>query len=147
MVRRVLASYFSEDKLVDTLTEFKMKGYTSEDFLIFTAEVDVNSIHAHTDEFLERLPTIRRDLNSGTVVEEIKKSFAEGSGTKPPFISLDKLIELGISREEASVYGIEADDGNILVLVEEKEAKNKSETHLEPKEQIDEIDYRDEKRK
>lgn len=120
MARRVLASYFSEDKLADTLNEFKTKGYTSQDFLIFTAEISVESIHAHTDDILERLPSIRRSTNTQPLIKEIKHDLNDGSRVEPVAVSMDKLIELGISSEDAAAYGSEADDGNILILVNEE---------------------------
>lgn len=137
MARRVLASYLSEEKLADTLNDFKTRQYDSKDFLIFTAETNVESIGAHTDDILNRLPVIRRTGKEGALIDEIKRSFSDGSNTEPPIVSLDKLTALGVPGDQASAYGKEADDGNILILVEEKTGNDDLSLQVDPGESVE----------
>lgn len=136
MARRVLASYFTEDKLADTLNEFKTRGFTSEDFLIFTAESSVTSIKTHTDDIMERLPQIRRSTDTAPLMQEVKRTFSDGSAEEPPVVSLDKLLELGIQSDQASAFGSEADDGNILILIREDNKEDNSSVNVKPGDQV-----------
>ncbi|USL45668.1 general stress protein [Priestia megaterium] len=100
--KRVVGIYKSEQEAIVAIEDLKKQGYATRDISIIgrdSREVDI-------------------------VMEETDTEVVDGITTGA--LTGGALVEIGLSKEEAEYYGNSVKEGNILVLVDEKEQFGKN---------------------
>lgn len=109
MTKQVVGTYNSEDSVIEAIQDLKSQGYDYDDMSIITN----NQENRHFLEY--RTEAAVHDMSTDmSLTEKIKSVFNDGESD-----NLEKrLVDIGVSRNEATSYAADVDAGKILLIVD-----------------------------
>lgn len=109
MTKQVVGTYNSEDSVIGAIQELKSKGYDYNDMSIITN----NQENQHFLEY--RTEAAVHDMSADmSLTEKIKSAFNDDESDNLE----KKLVDIGVSRNEATSYAADVNAGKILLIVD-----------------------------
>ena len=116
MTKLIIGSYHSEDDAVNAVAVYELKGHLAKNIIILTNQNNINEIKKQTDvEVKSNAPNSEED---SSLTDKIKKIFTYHSNIE--LDTREKLIEFGLSPEDASKCMTEVNSGKIVVLADDE---------------------------
>ncbi|MDQ0247584.1 uncharacterized protein (TIGR02271 family) [Bacillus fengqiuensis] len=109
MTKQVVGTYNSENSVIEAIQELKSKGYDYNDMSIITN----NQENRHFLEY--RTEAAVHDMSKDmSLTEKIKSAFNDGESDNLE----KKLVDIGVSKNEATSYASDVNEGKILLIVD-----------------------------
>lgn len=118
MEKRVFGSYNSEEEAIHEVEELEEKGYMAKDLLLLSNKDKRAALEENTNVVVKSSPI----SNGNSLLDKIKRAFTQESDTDEPTGTLEKLVEYGLSKEQAAYYAADIEDGKILIAADESSA-------------------------
>lgn len=117
-MKRVFGSYKSEEEAIRTVEELQEKGYRAEDLLFLSNKNKREVLEESTEVEVKSSPL----SNNTSLLDKIKQAFTQEAGTEDQTPTEEKLIEYGLSKEQALNYADDVESGAILIAADEESA-------------------------
>ncbi|HWO94961.1 MAG TPA: YsnF/AvaK domain-containing protein [Bacillus sp. (in: firmicutes)] len=109
MTKQVVGVYDSEDSVIAAIEDLKSKGYDYDDMsIVSNNEENRDFLEYRTDASVHDVTT---DMS---LAEKIKSAFIGDESNSLE----EKLVDIGVSRVDATSYASEVDSGKILLMVD-----------------------------
>lgn len=118
MEKRVFGSYNSEEEAISGVEELEGKGYMAKDLLLLSNKDKRAALEENTNVEVKSSPI----SNGNSLLDKIKRAFTQESDAEEPIGTQEKLVEYGLSKEQASYYAADIEDGKILIAADESSA-------------------------
>lgn len=118
MVKRVFGSYSTEEEAIEGVKELQEKGYTAEDLLLLGNKDTQEVLEENTNVEVKSSPV----SNGNSLMDKIKRAFTQENGPEESTGTVNKLVEYGLSEEQASRYAPEVEEGKVLIAADEESA-------------------------
>lgn len=120
MVKRVFGSYNSEEEAIHGVEELQEKGYKADDLLLMSNKDKREVLEENTNVEVKSSPI--SNGNGDSLIDKIKRAFTQETGPEDQATTQEKLVEHGLSEEQASRYAADVEDGKILIAADEASA-------------------------
>ncbi|GAB3061231.1 general stress protein [Virgibacillus ainsalahensis] len=117
MGQEVFGPFSARDEAVNLVNSLELKGYSAQNITVFTHRNDTSDMKKHTDVNVESNVTEEKREESFT--DKVKKIFFNDNTEDTDSDIYDKLMDLGMSDQQASKYIEEIESGKILVIADD----------------------------
>lgn len=133
MTKRIFDSYPSEEEALAAVTDLQTKGYKAEDLVLLSNKRTQAALEDRTDV---EVKSSSDGKGGDSFLDKIRRVFTQEEETEENPDTKKRLVEAGLSEEQAIRYAAEVDDGHILIAADEESSgsaiKPLSDPNLDP---------------
>lgn len=115
MTKRVLGLYNTIEETRNEIAVFELSGHESKNVVIFVNDIDGSLFNDH---HVVNLDTNQATGNDESFIEKVKENFT--TQDVPNFNTTEKLVEYGLSEDEAIKALAGVKDDKIVVIVDDE---------------------------
>lgn len=119
MTKRIVGTFKSEEEVLETLDALEAEGYLSKDLQILTTNKDADNLRGSTEVFVESGEAESEKAVKQSLIDKVKGAVPFMDDPEDPSLVREKLMEMGVSHEEAMKFAPSGDTGSIFIIAEE----------------------------
>ncbi|MGP4106429.1 general stress protein [Virgibacillus sp. L01] len=116
MANEIFGPFHSKEDAIKKVSVLELKGLKAENITVFTNKENTDELEERTDVYVENNAT--EDDRNDSFTDKIKKVIlnSQDSGLNIH----EKLVQLGVSDKQASIYVDAIESGEILVIADDE---------------------------
>lgn len=116
MSKLIVGSYLSEEEAVKAINVYELQGHEAKNIVVLTNDAHKKSLEKRTDVAVKS--DTPENEETSTITDKIKEFFTANANLE--LDTQDKLIEYGLSREDAIRCMADVNLGKIVVLADDE---------------------------
>lgn len=119
MSKRIIGAFKSEEEALETIDALEAEGYLTKDLQILTTNKDADNFRGSTNIFVESEEAESEKDAKPSLVDKVKSAIPFVDDPGDPSLVRKKLVEMGVSHDEAVKFAPPGDTGSIFIIADE----------------------------